>query len=57
MIGACISPYVTELKLVDADRVTALRLAEYIIRELWKIVHRDLRKGAKAAKTSVGTCA
>lgn len=48
MIGAFISPYVTELKSVDADRVIAQRLAEYIIRELWKITHRDSqRKGSK----------
>lgn len=42
LIGACISPYVTETKSksVEADRAIAQRLVEYIIRELWKIVHR-----------------
>lgn len=50
MIGACISPYVTELKSVDADRVIAQRLAEYIIRELWKITHREIHKGRGAKR-------
>lgn len=55
LIGACISPYVTESKSVDADRAIAQKVAESIIRELWKIVHRDLGRGANAMETTVGT--
>lgn len=54
LMGACISPFITESKSVDADRAIAQKVVENIIRELWKIAHRALSGGANTMKTTIG---
>lgn len=55
LMGACISPFVTESRSVDADRGIAQKLVEYLIRQLWRISKRYSDGGAKTVESSTGT--